>query len=68
MEGIGSFSTQKHWGNPDINKSTIWSAEEKKTPLKQGIIFMYKNCKATTCSDLDNDQSDQQRNFKFQMK
>lgn len=24
---------------------------------------MYQNCKATTCNDLDNDQSDQQSNI-----
>lgn len=29
---------------------------------------MYKNCRATTCNDLDNDQSDQQSNLTFQMK
>lgn len=28
---------------------------------------MYKNCKATTASNLDNDRSDQQSNLTFQM-
>lgn len=66
MECISSFSTQKDRGNPNINKSTIWS-EERRDKLKIDNHIYVLKLQSSSSRYLGSDQGHQRSNLTFQM-